>query len=102
MLDTIPQEIADLDEYMTLVGQQARAASYEIAKATTAQKNKALTAIADVIDKNRDTLLEANALDLEEWVCTSFGFDDVKPVGSVVDVDVDVKMVIGTEVGCDE
>jgi len=65
MLDTKPQEIAGLDEYMTLVGKQAREASYEIAKATTAQKNAALTAIADAIGNNRDTLLEANALDMQ-------------------------------------
>ena len=65
MLDTKPQEFADLDEYMTLVGKQAREASYEIAKASTAQKNAALTAIADAIDNNRDNLLKANALDMQ-------------------------------------
>jgi len=65
MLDTNTQDVKDLDTYMTRLGQQARAASYEIAKATTAQKNLALTAIADAINASREALLAANAVDLQ-------------------------------------
>jgi len=55
----------DVGAYMTELGQRARAASYHIAKATTAQKNGALLAIAGIIDKRRDELLAANARDLQ-------------------------------------
>ena len=65
MVDVQSQEIADLDIYMTRVGQQALAASYEAARATTAQKNAALMAIADAIDSSRDRLLAANEQDLQ-------------------------------------
>ena len=55
----------DIETYMLELGRQARAASSEIAKATTAQKNGALLAIADAIDGNRANLLDANQLDLD-------------------------------------
>ncbi len=47
------------------IGQNARAASRLIAKADTATKNKALTAMAAAIVRDEDKLLAANALDLE-------------------------------------
>lgn len=50
---------------MLELGSRARAASREIARATTAQKNAALLAIADAIDSSRDALLEANREDLK-------------------------------------
>lgn len=50
---------------MLELGSRARAASREIAKATTAQKNEALLGIADAIDRNRAQLLEANREDLK-------------------------------------
>ena len=55
----------DIEAYMIKLGSQARAASRQISKATTAQKNHALLAIADAIDSGRGLLLSANQLDLE-------------------------------------
>jgi glutamate-5-semialdehyde dehydrogenase len=55
----------DLERYMRQLGEQARAASREIARASTAQKNQALLAIASAIDGNRPALLAANGLDLD-------------------------------------
>lgn len=56
--------MTELENYMLELGSRARAASREIAKATTAQKNAALLAIAKSIDGKREQLLEANRLDL--------------------------------------
>lgn len=56
---------ADIDSYMTMLGSQARAAARELARATTAQKNAALIAIADAIDQRREQLMTANHQDLE-------------------------------------
>jgi glutamate-5-semialdehyde dehydrogenase len=56
--------MTDIENYMATLGSQARAASRDIAKATTAQKNAALLAIADAIDSQRPQLLAANAQDL--------------------------------------
>ena len=50
---------------MLELGAQARAASWEIGKATTAQKNSALIAIAEAIDARSEDLLAANKLDLQ-------------------------------------
>ncbi|MBB3102511.1 glutamate-5-semialdehyde dehydrogenase [Azomonas macrocytogenes] len=52
-------------DYMTRLGKGARAASRVLARATTAQKNIALQAAAEALDKARDELLAANRLDLE-------------------------------------
>ncbi len=49
---------------MSNVGQAAREASRAIGRASTAQKNQALIAIADRISEQADVLKEANALDL--------------------------------------
>lgn len=49
---------------MSDVGAAARGASRAIGRASTAQKNKALTAIADRIIAQSDVLKKANALDL--------------------------------------
>ena len=57
--------MTDIAAYMQQLGGQARAASFEIAKATTAQKNEALLAIADSIDSRRQQLLAANQQDME-------------------------------------
>ncbi len=54
----------DIESYMTQLGQQARQAARAVAKAQTAQKNAALLAMADAIDAQRDTIIQANALDL--------------------------------------
>ncbi len=55
----------DIKTYMTQVGQQARAASRVLACATTAEKNRALLAMADAIVENQSALLEANAKDMK-------------------------------------
>ncbi|PCJ19995.1 MAG: glutamate-5-semialdehyde dehydrogenase [SAR86 cluster bacterium] len=55
----------DIETYMLELGRQARAASRDIAKATTAQKNQALLAIAEAIDNSREALLAANQQDLQ-------------------------------------
>ena len=64
-MNSAEQAMSDIDTYMLQLGARARAASREIAKATTAQKNAALLAIADAIDSSRQQLLVANRLDLE-------------------------------------
>ncbi len=55
---------ADIHAYMQKLGQQARAASQDINKAATGQKNAALLAMAAEIDSRRDELVAANELDL--------------------------------------
>ncbi|TNC93046.1 glutamate-5-semialdehyde dehydrogenase [Thalassolituus sp.] len=52
-------------EYMQTLGQQARAASRAMARASTNDKNRALLAIADEITRQRDALRAANAEDME-------------------------------------
>ncbi len=60
--------MSDIESYMQQLGAQARQASHEIARATTAQKNAALKSIASLIDESRDKLMAANKLDLEAGV----------------------------------
>lgn len=55
----------DIKTYMQSVGQQARAASRQVAKADTATKNRALTAMASAIRRDEALLLAANAKDLD-------------------------------------
>ncbi len=55
----------DIKSYMQSVGQEARSASRQVAKADTASKNRALIAIADAIRRDESTLLSANAKDLD-------------------------------------
>lgn len=52
-------------EYMLEVGQAARAASRLIAKANTQQKNTALIAMANAIERDANALLEANQRDMD-------------------------------------
>ena len=52
-------------EQMTELAKQARAASRELAKLTTAEKNTALLAMADALEQNTPALKTANALDME-------------------------------------
>lgn len=56
--------ILDIDTYMTTLGQQARAAARVTARATTAQKNAALLAMAESIQRHRGQLELANQRDL--------------------------------------
>jgi glutamate-5-semialdehyde dehydrogenase len=55
----------DVKSYMQTVGQQAREASRAVARADTNQKNKALLAMADAIERDADKLLAANAQDMD-------------------------------------
>ncbi len=59
------QQINEIEAYTIKLGETARAASRDIAKATTGQKNKALLAIAAEIDAARAELMQANAKDME-------------------------------------
>ncbi|TBR45098.1 glutamate-5-semialdehyde dehydrogenase [Marinomonas agarivorans] len=58
--------MSSIKEYMVQVGQQARAASRELARASTADKNTALLAIAKILDASRPQLLAANAKDTQQ------------------------------------
>lgn len=55
----------DIKKYMNEVGQQARAASRELNRANTGQKNTALLAIADTIEARSAELLAANKKDMD-------------------------------------
>jgi glutamate-5-semialdehyde dehydrogenase len=63
--ETVQQDI-DVASYMRTLGEQARKASRQLARATTAMKNDALNAIADALLADRAALIEANKLDLEK------------------------------------
>jgi len=54
----------DIEQYMQTLGQQAKAASRALARASTQVKNHALMAIARAIREAADTLKQQNALDL--------------------------------------
>jgi glutamate-5-semialdehyde dehydrogenase len=55
----------NLNEQMTRLAKQARAASRELAQLTMAEKNACLLAMATALEKNSDAIKEANALDME-------------------------------------
>ncbi|HLV76685.1 MAG TPA: glutamate-5-semialdehyde dehydrogenase [Marinobacter sp.] len=55
----------DVAAYMVELGQQARAASREVARSATSVRNQALLATADALDAARTALAEANRKDLE-------------------------------------
>ena len=55
----------NLNEQMTQLAKQAKAASRELAKLTTAEKNSCLLAMADALEKNSAAIKEANALDMK-------------------------------------
>ena len=55
----------NLNEQMTRLARQAKAASRELAKLTTAEKNACLLAMADALEKNAAAIKDANALDME-------------------------------------
>jgi len=54
-----------LNEQMITLARQAKAASRELAKWTTAEKNSCLLAMADALEKNAAALKQANALDMD-------------------------------------
>ncbi|GAB2847756.1 glutamate-5-semialdehyde dehydrogenase [Pseudoduganella ginsengisoli] len=55
----------DIKQYMEQVGKQARVASRAMARADSAQRNRALLLIADAIEREADALRAANQQDLE-------------------------------------
>lgn len=55
----------DIKQYMTQLGQRARQASRELARADSNIKNKALLAIADLLEASMATLIVENNKDLE-------------------------------------
>jgi glutamate-5-semialdehyde dehydrogenase len=55
----------NLTEQMTRLGRQAKAASRELTKLSTSEKNSCLLAMADALEKNADAIKEANALDMD-------------------------------------
>lgn len=64
-MNNAENHIADVTGYMQAVGERARAASRLINRASTAQKNAALLAIADSLNIRRDQLIVANQKDLD-------------------------------------
>jgi glutamate-5-semialdehyde dehydrogenase len=54
-----------LTEQMTQLAKQAKAASRELAKLTTAEKNACLLAMATALEQNAAAIKKANALDME-------------------------------------
>jgi glutamate-5-semialdehyde dehydrogenase len=55
----------NLNEQMTQLAKNAKAASRELAKLSTAEKNSCLLAMADALEKNSTAIKKANALDME-------------------------------------
>ena len=54
-----------LNEQMTRLAKQAKAASRELAKLTTGEKNACLLAMATALEQNAAALKQANALDMD-------------------------------------
>lgn len=57
-------KLESVETYMEQVGKAARQSARLIARASTAQKNRALEEIATAIERSAETLLEQNALDI--------------------------------------
>src|SRR6202012_5195644 len=55
----------NLNEQMTQLGRQAKAASRELAKLTTAEKNACLLAMATALEQNTLPIKAANQLDMD-------------------------------------
>ena len=54
-----------LTEQMTALGKQAKAASRQLARLSTDERNRCLLAMADALEKNAAALKQANAQDME-------------------------------------
>ena len=68
----------NIKDYMHTIGVNARAASRQMASATTNTKNLALTTIAKAILREKANLLAANEADFNGVVITSLSFGDVR------------------------
>ena len=55
----------NLTEQMTQLAENAKAASRELVKLTTAEKNACLLAMATALEQDADAIKKANALDME-------------------------------------
>jgi glutamate-5-semialdehyde dehydrogenase len=64
MLKTHEQSAKDTAALMAATGRKARAASRPLAIADTKQKNAALAAMADAIERSEKAILDANAIDV--------------------------------------
>ncbi len=62
------KKMQEIKDYMQSVGENARTAAREIAKADTGKKNKALEYIADAIDAAKDSLGVENQKDMQAGV----------------------------------
>jgi glutamate-5-semialdehyde dehydrogenase len=59
-------ETIDFEAAVVEIGRKAKAAGRELARLDTARKNRALSRIAAALLENKETILKANAQDLEE------------------------------------
>ncbi len=59
-----------LNDQMTRLGKQAKAASRELAKLSTAQKNAVLLAMAEALEQNGPAIKDANRLDMDSGAQT--------------------------------
>ena len=64
-MGTQTQQVFDIAAYVGQVAVDARAASREIARSTTAQRNQALLATADKIESSQEKIQQANRTDLD-------------------------------------
>ena len=62
----------------------AKAAKFEINRLTTAQKNQALAAMADALEREQEAILAANALDLEQALSHLLSLDGRQVAEEVV------------------
>ena len=61
----LPSHCMTLTEQMTRLAKHAKAASRELAKLTTAEKNACLLAMAAALEQNAGAIKQANALDMD-------------------------------------
>jgi glutamate-5-semialdehyde dehydrogenase len=69
-MSKVPSVSKEIRDSMDSTGRNARAAAQVIARASTGVKNKALLAMAQWIEHDRERILEANAADLEAAATT--------------------------------
>ena len=53
-----------MNEYLVEIGKRAKKSQFEMNRLTTADKNRALVAVAEALIKNTDELISANAIDV--------------------------------------
>jgi len=58
-------DVNDIRQYMLELGQRARRAAVQVSRAETAAKNAALLAMAEAIERSRESLIAENQKDLE-------------------------------------